>query len=103
MDLIKRIEILEKEVRELKQKKVEGERVEELGSVIIKTKDNFDFVEKILKENIINKKIKYKLLYRATKDGDDCKIFHQKCDNNSQVLVLFKTTKSILIGGYTEV
>ena len=103
MDLIKRIEILEKEVKELKQKKVENEKLEELDSLIIKTKDNFDFVEKILKENIVNKKIKYKLLYRATRDGDDSNIFHQKCDNNPQILVLFKTTKGIILGGYTEI
>ena len=77
--------------------------MEDLDSLIIKTKDNFDFVEKILKENIVNKKIKYKLLYRATKDGDDCNIFHQKCDNNPQILVLFKTTKGIILGGYTEI
>ena len=103
MDLIKRIEILEKEVKDLKQKIVEYEGLEELNSVIIKTKINFDFVEKILKENIANKKIKYQLLYRATRDGDDCKIFHQKCDNKPQILVLFKTIKGIILGGYTEV
>lgn len=104
MELIKRIEILEKEVKELNQNKVENERLEELDSIIIKTKNNFDFVEKILKENIVtNKKIKYQLLYRTTRDGDDCKIFHQRCDNKPQILVLFKTTKGIIFGGYTEV
>ncbi len=59
-------------------------------------------MKKIINENVCNKNIKYNLLYRATKDGDDSKIFHQKCDNNHQILVIFKTTKGIIFGGYTE-
>ena len=49
------------------------------------------------------KDINYKLLYRATRDGDDASIFHQKCDNKCQVLAVFKTTKGLIFGGYTEV
>ena len=102
-NLLKRIEILEKRFDELEKKKIENEKLEKIDSVIIKTKENYDFLLKIIKENIINKNPIFKLLYRATRDGDDCSIFHQRCDNNRQILVLYKTTKGIILGGYTEV
>ena len=51
---------------------------------------------------MVNKNIIYTLLYKATRDGDDSKVFHQKCDNNHQIIVFFKTTKGFVFGGYTE-
>ena len=44
----------------------------------------------------------YKLLYRATKDGNKASSFHQKCDNISGTLTVIKTSKGMRFGGYTE-
>ena len=59
-------------------------------SAIIKGDEkNFIFREI---ENKMNKKIKeIKKLYQATKDGGDPKIFHLKCDNIPNTLVLIKS------------
>ena len=50
-----------------------------------------------------NKHIEYKLLYRATRDGDKVEDFHKRCDNKSPILVLGKTPKGYIFGGYTTV
>ena len=105
-------ELLEKKIKDLGIKNKEKEKIlekidnkeknEKINSSIIKTSNNADFVEKIIKENVLNKNMQFKLLYRASKDGDDCKIFHEKCNNNKQILVIYKTKKGIIFGGYTE-
>ena len=50
-----------------------------------------------------NKKIEYQLLYRATRDGDKVQDFHSKCDNKSPILVIGKTPKGYIFGGYTTI
>ena len=37
------------------------------------------------------------------RDGDQPSNFHSKCDNKTQVLTLYKTTKGIKFGGYTHI
>ena len=66
--------------------------------------ENIELINKRLKNSEIlkDKKINYKLLYRATRDGDEAKIFHEKSDNKKQILAVFKTTKGLIFGGYTE-
>ena len=67
-------------------------------SLIIKERCNY--IENLLKW--INKKnVKTKLLYRKTKDGNSYDDFHRLCDNQGPTLVLIKTTKGDIIGGYT--
>jgi hypothetical protein len=55
-------------------------------------------------ENKMNKKIKYiKKLYQATTDGGDSKIFHLKCDNIQNSLVLIKSEGKRRFGGFTPI
>ena len=48
-----------------------------------------------------NKQIKTTLLYKPTRDGDNAKAFHNKCDNKGPTLALIKTTKGYKFGGFT--
>ena len=48
-----------------------------------------------------NKKIKLKLLFRMTRDGDKCSDFHKYCDNKGPTLTLVHTDKDYKFGGYT--
>ena len=49
-----------------------------------------------------NNNIKFNLLYKATKDGDDTKYFHKNCDNKGATITFIKTDKG-RIGGYTSI
>ena len=39
-------------------------------------------------------------LYRATRDGSDSNIFHNKCDNQGPTICLCKNDKGSIFGGY---
>lgn len=43
---------------------------------------------------------KWKLIYRATKDGFRAKDFHDKCDNIPNTLTVIKAMNSNIFGGY---
>ena len=59
--------------------------------------------EAIIGDRISNSNIiKYRLLYRATRDGDSSKIFHLKCDNYHNLIVLVETKEGKRFGGYTS-
>ena len=111
-DLIKRMEInenkiniIENENKKILEEKVKDLKLKEIDSNILTNYENLELINKRLKNSEIlkNKKIDYKLLYRASRDGDEAKKFHEKCDNKRQVLAVFKTTKGLIFGGYTEV
>ena len=62
----------------------------------------------VLQTNLIDiflnspKKIKWNLLYRASRDGFGAADFHSKCDIQSTFLVIIKTNESFIFGAYTE-
>jgi hypothetical protein len=45
---------------------------------------------------------KWRLLYRASKDGFSGECFHAKCDGYLGTLTLVRTTNSCIFGGYTQ-
>ena len=50
-----------------------------------------------------NKKIELNLLYRASRDGDKVKDFHDKCDNKGSTFCIFQLENGYIIGGYSSV
>ena len=107
IELRKEINQLKNDINELKKKEIERKKNEEekekyFESNIIKEKREYELIENRLKITGYNKKIKYKLLYRASVDGDKAKTFHEKCDGIRGTLSLVKTTKNMKFGGYTE-
>ena len=50
-----------------------------------------------------NKEIKVNLLYRASRDGDKVKDFHDKCDNKGSTFCIFHLENGYIIGGYSSV
>ena len=85
-EMKKKIEKNEEEIRDLNDKLdkfIKGEaKVEDLDSnIIIKNKELNLISDRIRNTEILkNKKIKYKLLYRGTRDGMNASSFHQKCN-----------------------
>ena len=69
-------------------------------SVIMEEKD-FNLINSAIKSTL-NKEIKgLKKLYQATVDGGDAKIFHEKCDNINNVLVIIKSEENKRFGGFS--
>ena len=103
-ELKEEIKILKSEITDLQKWKKEKEekKEKEKESNIIKDKGEYEFIENRLKLAGNNREIRYKLLYRASRDGDKSKIFHEKCNGISGTLSLVKTTDNIKFGGYTE-
>jgi hypothetical protein len=47
------------------------------------------------------KSITFEMLYRGSRDGFKMSEFHQRCDGRSRTIVLIKTKKGNIFGGYT--
>ena len=69
-------------------------------SKIIKDCEKIKFVEESIKQKE-GKNFKYSLIFESSRDGDKAKKFHELCDNNAPILVIIKTIKNVVFGGYT--
>ena len=59
--------------------------------------------EELIKDMISNyKSKKYRLLFRATRDGDSANKFHSICDNYKNLIILIETIKGFRFGGFTS-
>ena len=65
-------------------------------------KNHFNFIKKRINYNIEETKIKFRMLYSAKLNGDSSKIFHKLCDNHFNTLVLVKTDKENIFGGFAS-
>ena len=95
----------ENNLEELLKIKSNQEALKQIDSNIIKTKEELKLIDDRIKNNdpiLMKKKINYNLLYRGTRDGDQVKTFHSKCDNKKPTLSIIKTKKGMRFGGYTE-
>ena len=43
------------------------------------------------------------LLYRGTRDGSGCNVFHNKCDNKGPTICLIKNNKDNIFGGFSSI
>ena len=75
---------------------------QKIDSKILSNLEELSFIENRIKQKRPNSNIIFNLLYRATRDGGESNIFHQKCDNARCTVSLVKTKKGIKSGGYTE-
>jgi len=97
-----------KEINELlneiiKFGKIELETKYKIDSKIINKKEEIELLEKRLSSKDQNKKVIFNLLYRASRDGDEPKFYHNKCDGKANTICIIETNKGCKFGGYTEV
>jgi len=97
-----------KEINELlneikKFGKIELEKQYKIDSKIINKKEEIELLAKRLTSKGQNKNVIFNLLYRASRDGDDPKIYHNKCGGKAKTICLIQTIKGCIFGGYTEV
>ena len=73
-----------------------------IDSKIIKSQKELDLIKNALK-TIYNKDTNFKLLFRASKDGETLSSFHQHCDGIPNTLSIMQGVKGYTFGGYAEV
>ena len=73
----------------------------DIDSKIIKTRKELDLIKDTLR-NIYKKDTKFKLLFRASSDGETVKSFHEHCDGIPNTLSIMQGIKGYIFGGYTE-
>ena len=59
-------------------------------------------IDQLQKIDLKYNNILFKLVYRATRDGDTSKIFHEKCDKIGPNITLVKTGNGRRFGGFTQ-
>ena len=75
-----------------------------IDNKIITQKEQINFIEKsILRSEMLkDKKITFNLIYQASRDGDSKQNFYDKCNGIAHVLLILRTDKSFIFGGYTD-
>jgi hypothetical protein len=73
----------------------------DIDSKIIENIQDISFINEKL-ENNFNGKINYNLIYRATRDGPKTNDFNKNCNGKNNQLIILKTTKGFIFGGFTE-
>ena len=108
MNIKNKIKNLEDIILSLKEEKVKINNKTEKKSLPISInssimeKNEFDMIHSEIKLRM-NKEIKeIKKLYQATRDGDEPYIFHEKCDNIANTLVLYKSAGNRRFGGFAS-
>ena len=77
----------------------------EIDSYLLYKKEDIEFLNnRLLQDKNVpkGKNIKYKLLYRCSKNGENAKDFHKLCDKFPQTMTIIKSVKGKIFGGYTE-
>ena len=102
--LKKRIDDLETEVKEIKKMlnpNFNINRIKIGNKSVIMKENEFDLIHLAIKSRL-NKEVKeLKKLYQATIDGDGAINFHSRCDNIPNTLVLIKSAGNRRFGGFT--
>lgn len=75
--------------------------INDIDSKIIEKSEEISFINEKIQKNF-NTDINYDLIYRATRDGSKTDNFNEKCKGKSNQLIILKTTKGLIFGGYTE-
>ena len=106
---------LEEEINEIKEwknkiQKLFKDEIEEkefgIQSKLIENTTDLNFLKNRLINNDPNlnqKNINFKLLYRATRDGDNFNDFHSRVDNKKSTLSIIKTTLGLKFGVFLDI
>lgn len=96
-----KINILEEKVKKLEEnqnaRKLRNSYI--LIGDIIKTEEQNNFICYLINRD---KNFRFKLLYKATLDGDTKNIFHSKCDNQGSTISIIESKDGQIFGGYAS-
>ena len=82
----------------------ERNKILEDTSKILSSMDELKFIKFYIKTNDPSFNLKnIQLLYRGSRDGDRTKTCHELCDNKKNVLIIMKSDKGNIFGGYSKI
>ena len=93
-----------------KEKEIDNflDGIKNFGGIIFSKNSllNYDINKKNLIINWIKKKtnknsVKFELIFKMSENGSDSEDFHKYCDNKGPTVVIVKTTKNMIFGGFT--
>ena len=81
--------------------KIDKENIFYLSSIINNSLDYQNCVLKWIKEKTNKNKFNIELIFQMSKNGSSSDDFHKICDNQGPTLILIKTSKNKIFGGFT--
>ena len=92
----------------IKNKEIEkkNNNTQRFNSKIITDVEDLDLIARGLVkdelDSLKNLRVGYKLIYRASDNGEEAEDFHERCDDFEGSLTLIKTKEGNIFGGYTS-
>ena len=93
---------MKKELNELKQKYLVNSNLFNESKWLNNNNKYLKLIKEGIKHQLNKDIVGTNLIYRCSTDGDDCSIFHQKCDEISNTLVIGESESNKIFGGFTS-
>ena len=93
---------MKKELNELKQKYLGNSNLFNESKWLNNNNKYLKLIKEGIKHQLNKDIVGTNLIYRCSTDGDDCSIFHQKCDEISNTLVIGESESNKIFGGFTS-
>lgn len=96
----KEVEELKNEIKKLK---VNSEPNLKSGNSIIKDNSSYSLIFSNIKKRLLKNIKSFNLVYKSSVDGDEASVFHKKCDNLDNIIIIIQTKDSKIFGGFNAV
>ena len=93
---------MKKELDELKQKYSINSNLFKESKWLNNNNQYLNLIKEGIRHQLNKEIVGTNLIYRCSKDGDDCSIFHSKCDGISNTLVIGESESNKIFGGFTS-
>ena len=93
--------LFKKQINQINNEKIiyDDSNVEHVEGTILKNNEEIEFLSKKIGEN--SDKVIFNLIYKATENSDKAQVFHERCDQAKNTLVLIETSENRRFGGFT--
>ena len=93
---------MKKELDELKQKYSTNSNLFKESNWLNNNNQYLNLIKEGIRHQLNKDIVGTNLLYKCSKDGDDCSNFHVKCDGISNTLVIGESDSNKIFGGFTS-
>jgi len=93
--------LFKKQINQINNEKIiyDDSNVGYVEGTILKNNEEIEFLSKKIGEN--SDKVIFNLIYKATQNSDKAQVFHERCDQAKNTLVLIETSENRRFGGFT--